>query len=95
MVWNLFLVTGMREQEVAPCAWSDFSPSQGTASLKKKMNRDLGVEFVPKDYEERTLRLTKDVIAALKNRRSCAKCHNLEESCSFQARPVTRKWPLP
>lgn len=69
LVWNFFLVTGMREQEVANCAWSDFNPSQGAVSVTKKINRDLGVEFVPKDYEERTLRLTKDVIAALKKRR--------------------------
>jgi integrase len=68
LVWNFFLVTGMREQEVANCAWSDFNPSQGTVSVTKKFNRDLGVEFVPKDYEERTLRLTKDVIVALKKR---------------------------
>jgi integrase len=38
-------------------------------SVTKKFNRDLGIEFTPKDYEERTLRLTKDVIATLKKRR--------------------------
>jgi hypothetical protein len=38
-------VTGMREQEVANCAWSDFNPSQGTVSVRKKSNRELGVEF--------------------------------------------------
>ena len=69
LVWSFFLVTGMREQEVANCAWSDFNPSQGTVSVTMKLNRDLGIEFTPKDYEERTLRLTKDVIAALKKRR--------------------------
>jgi integrase len=69
LVWNFFLVTGMREQEVANCAWTDFNPSQGTVSLRSKMNRDLGVDFAPKDYKERTLRLTKDVITALKKRR--------------------------
>jgi len=60
----------MREQEVANCAWSDFNPSQETASVTKKVNRDLGVEFAPKDYEERTLRLTKGVIAALGKQRT-------------------------
>jgi len=69
LVWKFFIVTGMRKQEVANCAWSDFNPSQGTVSLTENINRELGVEFVPKDYEERTLRLTKDVIAALKKRR--------------------------
>jgi integrase len=39
LVWNFFLVTGMREQEVANSAWSDFNPSQGTVSVTKKINR--------------------------------------------------------
>jgi hypothetical protein len=43
-------VTGMREQEVANCAWTDFNPSQGTVSVTKKTNWELGVDFAPKDY---------------------------------------------
>jgi integrase len=56
LVWNFFLVTGMREQEVANCAWSDFNPSQGTVSVTKKVNWDLGVET------DQTGRLLKDSV---------------------------------
>lgn len=47
--YQTFLLTGMREQEVAHLAWDDFDPGRSTLRVRKKPG------FDPKTYQERTL----------------------------------------
>jgi len=51
VVFEFFLMTGMREQEVMHCHWSDVSFAAATARVTHKP--DLG--WTPKAYKERTI----------------------------------------
>jgi integrase len=54
-VFQTFLMTGFRDQEVGYLSWDDFNPKAGTLSVSKKV--ELG--FNPKNYQERTIPVPK------------------------------------
>lgn len=63
-LFQTFLLTGMREQEVSHLWWEpDFDPDEGTLGVSKKP------EFDPKNYEERTIPIFDELVRLLKRRR--------------------------
>ncbi len=62
LLYSFFLGTGCRDQEVRFAAWKDIDFEKETFRVTRKP--DAG--FVPKNHEERTMRLPHSVIALLK-----------------------------
>jgi len=62
MLFQFFLCTGAREQEVMYAEWNDVDFVDGLFTIKAKAN------WKPKDYEEREIPLPDFLVAALKNR---------------------------
>jgi integrase len=61
VLFQTFLLTGMREQEVSHLWWHpDFDQDEGTLAVSKKP------EFDPKNYEERTIPIFDELVALLK-----------------------------
>ncbi len=67
-LFQTFLLTGFREQEIGFLAWDDFKPSRRTLSVTQK--RKLG--FVPKDREERTVPIPDRLVELLIKHRPTA-----------------------
>lgn len=65
LVFQFFLATGAREQEVSYACWPDVDLVRGTFRVQEK--EDLA--WTLKDYEERTIPLPSALVAALKRRR--------------------------
>lgn len=65
VLFQTFMLTGFREQEVGFLAWDDFNPSRRTLSVTQK--RKLG--FVPKDREERTVPIPDRLVEMLRKHR--------------------------
>jgi integrase len=64
VLFQTFLLSGMREQEVANLWWdSDFDEDLGTLSVTKKPG------FDPKNYEERTVPIFDELVELLKQHR--------------------------
>ena len=55
VLFQTFLQTGFRDQEVGFLAWPDFSPNRDTLRVSKKA----ALGFDPKSYEERTIPIPK------------------------------------
>jgi integrase/recombinase XerD len=62
MYFQFFLKTGMREQEVMHCTWSNIDLDAGTVSVRA--NKRFG--FQPKTYEERTIPIPDDLVEQLR-----------------------------
>ncbi len=60
--YEFFLMTGMREQEVMHCYWSDINLSVGTVRVSHKPDRN----WTPKAYKEREIPAPKKLVKALK-----------------------------
>lgn len=70
LVFQFFLGSMFREEEVSHCPWRQIDLKRGTASVKQiKIAGRAEFDFTPKDHEERTVRLPKHVVAALSKRR--------------------------
>jgi integrase/recombinase XerD len=65
LIFEFFLGTGAREQEVQYACWADISFDDRTFTVKEK--KDLG--FKPKDAEERIVPIPDALVTALKARR--------------------------
>jgi len=69
-VFQFFLGSMFRDDEVAHCPWRQIDLKRGTASVKQiKVAGRPEFDFTPKDHEERTVRLPKHVVTALSKRR--------------------------
>jgi len=64
-LFQFFLCTGMREQEVMYATWHDVDFNRQTAKISEKL--DLG--FTPKDKEERVIPVPDTLVTLLKSRR--------------------------
>ena len=60
--FEFFLMTGMREQEVMYCYWSDVNFAKCTVKVSHKPDRD----WTPKAYKEREIPVPESLIASLK-----------------------------
>jgi integrase len=56
------LMTGMREQEVMHCSWSDINLSRGTVTVRYKPEYG----FSPKNYKEREIPIPAKLVTSLK-----------------------------
>lgn len=65
VLFQTFLLTGFREQEVGFLAWDDFNPRRGTLSVTQKP----GMGFAPKNYEERTNPIPRALVDLLTDHR--------------------------
>jgi integrase/recombinase XerD len=63
VLFQTFLLTGMREQEVSYLYWTDFEANEGTLDVSKKPG------FDPKNYEERTVPVHDELVALLEKHR--------------------------
>ena len=70
VLYQTFLLTGMREQEVAFLGWDDVDPKRSTVRVRRKP--DLGFEL--KNYQERTIPVPRRLMALLMEHRerTCA-----------------------
>lgn len=59
VLFQTFLLSGMRDQEVAHLAWEDFDPALSTLRVRKKPG------FDPKTYEERTVPIFPELVELL------------------------------
>jgi integrase/recombinase XerD len=64
MLFQFFLGTGLREQEIQYAAWTDLSFSEGVFKVTEKLD----VEFRIKDKEEREVPLPSELLSNLKLR---------------------------
>lgn len=69
ILFQFFLCTGAREQEVMYAEWNDIDFVDGLFTVRAKAN------WTPKDYEEREIPLPDFLLAALKKRRLATKGH--------------------
>jgi integrase len=60
--YEFFLMTGMREQEVMHCSWSDVNLQKGIVTVRWKPEYG----FTPKNYKERHVPIPDRLVAALK-----------------------------
>jgi len=60
--YEFFLMTGMREQEVMYCYWSDVNFAASTVRVTQKPDRG----WTPKDYKEREIPIPSKLAASLK-----------------------------
>jgi integrase len=60
-LYQTFLLTGFRDQEVGFVAWPDFNPRAATLKVSKKT----GYKFDPKNYMERTVPIPPALVAIL------------------------------
>jgi integrase/recombinase XerD len=60
--FEFFLMTGMREQEVMHCSWSDINLSRGTVTVRYKPQYG----FSPKNYREREIPIASKLVKSLK-----------------------------
>lgn len=65
VLFQAFLLSGMRDQEVGFLAWSDFDAARGTLGVTKK--KHLG--FDPKSYQERTVPVPRHLVKLLQAHR--------------------------
>jgi integrase/recombinase XerD len=68
-LFQTFLLTGFRDQEVGFLSWDDFNPRASTLSVSKKV--ELG--FDPKNYQERTIPIPKLLVDLLQHHRKTQK----------------------
>jgi integrase/recombinase XerD len=66
--YEFFLMTGMREQEVMYCYWSDINFAAATVRVTHKPDRG----WTPKAYKEREIPIPNKLVAALKARKAKA-----------------------
>lgn len=66
ILWNFFLHTGFREQEVAFCSWPDVDFDRGEVSVTGKPH--LGFEI--KNYEERTVPVPEELLDLLREHKA-------------------------
>jgi integrase/recombinase XerD len=64
-LFQTFLMTGFRDQEIGFLSWDDFNPRASTLSVSKKV--ELG--FDPKNYQERTIPIPKLLSTLLQKHR--------------------------
>lgn len=69
LLFEFFLATGFRDQEVRYCTWRNINFKSKVISVKSKP--ELG--FRPKDKEERSVPVPDDLIAALASRKQASK----------------------
>lgn len=62
-LFQTFLLTGMREQEVSHLHWTDFEPNENALSVTKKPG------FDPKNYHERTVPVFDELVVQLEAHR--------------------------
>jgi integrase/recombinase XerD len=62
-LYQTFLLSGMREQEVSHLHWTDFDASESTLTVRKKRG------FDPKNYQERTVPVPQQLVKLLKAHR--------------------------
>lgn len=65
LIFQVFLLTGFREREVATLAWSDIDWREGKLSVSAKPD----VSFAPKSYEERSVPVPMSLIETLRERK--------------------------
>ncbi|HEX4169948.1 MAG TPA: site-specific integrase [Bryobacteraceae bacterium] len=65
ILFEFFLHSGCREQEVMHACWPDIDPARKILSVREKPDLD----WTLKDYEERTIPLSSEIVAKLKARR--------------------------
>jgi integrase len=66
ILFQTFLMSGFRDQEVGFLAWPDFDPRHNTLSVTKKLH--LG--FIPKNYEERVIPIPDELVVLLEHQRA-------------------------
>lgn len=66
--FEFFLMTGMREQEVMHCSWSDVNLSRGTVTVRYKPEYG----FSPKNYKEREVPIPSKLVRSLRGRKGKA-----------------------
>ncbi len=64
-LFQTFLLSGLREQEVGFLAWEDFNPRRGTLAVRQKA----ALGFAPKNYQERTVPVPASLVQLLQAHR--------------------------
>jgi integrase/recombinase XerD len=64
-LFQTFLMTGFRDQEIGFLAWDDFNPKLNTLSVTKKA----ALGFDPKNYHERTIPIPDELVTILQKHR--------------------------
>ena len=64
LLFQVFLFTGFRSQEVMTMTWQDINHKNGTISVAPKSD----LNFMPKSYEERSVPVPRKLIASLARR---------------------------
>ena len=64
-LFQTFLLSGLREQEVGFLAWEDFNPRRGTLAVRQKP----ALGFAPKNYQERTVPVPVSLVQLLQAHR--------------------------
>jgi integrase/recombinase XerD len=66
VLYQTFLLSGFRDQEVGFLSWDDFNPKAGTLRVSKKA----GYKFDPKNYKERVVPVPRELVDLLKRHRA-------------------------
>lgn len=64
-LFQTFLLSGFRDQEVGFLAWDNFNPRKNTLSVTEKT----AIGFAPKNYQERTIPVPDELVAILEAHR--------------------------
>jgi integrase len=65
VLFQTFLLSGFRDQEIGFVAWEDFNPQRCTLRVSKKLH----MGFAPKNYQERTITIPDTLVDLLKKHR--------------------------
>jgi integrase len=69
-LYQTFLLTGFRFQEIQYLAWSDFIPKGKGGGGRLKVTKKAGYNFDPKNYKERTIPIPPVLVQLLKKHRA-------------------------
>lgn len=83
LLFQVFLCTGFRSQEVATLAWDDVNWKAGTLAVRAKPE----LRFMPKNYEKRSVPVPRALITALKEHRKA----NPESALVFPTPPHPKR----
>ncbi len=68
---SLALTTGMRRAELLNCTWADIDFDTHTIEVNPKQNSRDNWEWLIKDFDQRTLPLTEDIVQKLADHQAC------------------------
>jgi len=84
LLFQLFLFTGFRAQEIMTLTWPDINFREGTISVTPKNG---SIVFTPKSYEERSVPVPRSVIGTLTSRKKRSKSLLVFPTPSHPTRP--------